>query len=142
MRIRVNWTIRARPDSDGLSVFRGGDKLRVGTCFISYVSEPIIGEPCACEQCDGKEVRKLWRFKVKTAHHVIYNTEEARDARVDLFYDDEQYRIEGAVVTLRALEIDESREERDACLMECVTHDTTLAHGVCDTRYHTGSWSV
>ena len=105
---------------------------------VSPVWEPVgisrvdskINEPCPCVYCDGQKVRKYWRFGVVTAQHVVYDTEEAKRTRVDLFYDDETSRQDGKVVSVWALRVDGSYTENDRCVMECVTHDERIGEMV------------
>ena len=127
VRIRLNWTSGDRPEDDDLAEYRGSNRLRLGTGFIWYVSDPPrIEEPCPCFECDGKKVRKYWVFLVRTAHHVVYNTEEARAAQVDLFYDDEG----GQKETVWALKASWSRPDGDVCSLECLTCDERLARKI------------
>ena len=129
VRLRVGYTSQDRPDGDPLCGNRGKSIPRVGTALICYVNS-VINEPCPCVYCDGQEVRKYWRFYVQTAQHVVYDTEEAKRTRVDLFYDDETSRQDGKVVTVWALRVDGSNTENDRCWMECVTHDERIGEMV------------
>ena len=61
----------------------------MGTGFIACVIDPMSNEPCLCVECNGAITRKLWRFELPTAHHVVHYTEEAKSTRIDLFYDDD-----------------------------------------------------
>ena len=81
-------------------------------------------------KCNGQEVRKFWRFEVWTAQHVVYDTEEAKKTRLDLFYDDETPHQDGKVVSVPALRVDWSDAEYDQCRMECVTHDEKIGEMV------------
>ena len=125
VRLRVGYTSQDRPDGDPLCGNRGKSIPRVGTGWISRVDSEI-NEPCPCVYCDGQEVRKFWRFLVHTAQHVVYDTEEAKRTRVDLFYDDETSRQDGKVVSVWALRVGRSDTEYDKCDMECVTHDERI----------------
>ena len=129
VRLRVGYTSQDRPDGDPLCGNRGKSIPRVGTGFI-YDVYSKINEPCPCVYCDGQEVRKYWGFYVHTAQHVVYDTEEAKRTRVDLFYDDETPRQDGKVVSVWALRVDWSDAESDRCLMECVTHDERIGERV------------
>ena len=129
VRLRVGYTSQDRPDGDPLCGSRGKSIPRVGTGLI-YGVYSEINEPCPCVYCDGQKVRKYWRFYVHTAQHVVYDTEEAKRTRVDLFYDDETSRQDGKVVSVWALRVDWSHAEKDRCWMECVTHDERIGERV------------
>ena len=129
VRLRVGYTSQDRPDGDPLCGNRGKSIPRVGTGWICDVDSEI-NEPCPCVYCDGHKVRKYWRFRVETAQHVVYDTEEAKRTRLDLFYDDETSRQDGKVVTVWALRVVRSYTENDRCRMECVTHDERIGEMV------------
>ncbi|RUS91199.1 hypothetical protein EGW08_001005, partial [Elysia chlorotica] len=124
VRLRLNWTSPARQDDDVFSDVRGSDKLRTGTGFILSVVGPVTNESCPCEVCCGQTVAKSWRFLVRTARHMVYDTVEAQETQVDFFYDDDEI---GKKETVRALKVVKSYPERDICEMLCVTHDEDLA---------------
>ena len=126
VRVRVNWTSLNRFNSDRLAEYRGSDGLRLGTGFVRIVKDPRSNEPCPCNQCDGKIVRKHWTFTVQTAHHVVFNTEEAKRTRIDLFYDDENSPKYGRMHTVQAVDMIWFYPQRDHCGLLCVTHDETL----------------
>ena len=129
VRLRVGYTSQDRPDGDPLCWNRGKSIPRVGTGLICDVDSEI-NKPCPCVYCDGQEVRKYWRFYVQTAQHVVYDTEEAKRTRLDLFYDDETPRQDGKVVSVWALRVDWSDTENDRCRMVCVTHDVRIGEMV------------
>ena len=126
VRVRVQWTSPARPDEDDLSQYRGTDKLRLGSGFVRRVSEPNCDEPCPCDQCDGKITKKYWKFTVQTARHVVFNTEEAKEAKVDLFYNDDHSHQDGRMKTVRAVKVVWATSNWDICQILCVTHDESL----------------
>ena len=129
VRLRVGYTSQDRPDDDPLCGNRGKSIPRVGTGWIWRVDSKI-NEPCPCVNCDGQEVRKYWRFRVLTAQHVVYDTEEAKRTRLDLFYDDETSRKDGKFVSVWSLRVDRSYTEYDRCVMVCVTHDKRIGKKV------------
>ena len=129
VRLTVGYTSQNRPDGYPFCGIRGKSIPHVGTGWIDYVVTNIH-EPCPCDNCDGQEVRKYWRFYVYTAQHVVYDTEEAKRTRVDLFYDDETSRQDGKIVSVWALRFGWSRAERDWCSVECVTHDERIGEMV------------
>ena len=130
VRLRVHWTSPGRPDEDPFSDARGTDKIRLGTGFIEDVSDPVSDKPCPCVECNGKINRKSWRFKVQTAAHVVYNTEEAKSTRIDLFYDDDSSRRDGTMATVTGLELVGIDPDSDVCGMMCVTHDEALGERI------------
>ena len=129
VKLRVGYTSQDRPDGDPFFGVRGTSIARVGTGLI-YLVDSEINEPCPCDNCDGQEVRKYLRFLVHTAQHVLYDTEEAKRTRVDLFYDDETSRQDGKVVSVPALRVVGSSAGNDRCVMECVTHDERIGEMV------------
>ena len=130
VRLRLYWTSPVRPDDDELSNHRGTKIPRMGTGFIRRVYDPVSGEPCPCDKCNGEITRKFWRFPVQTAAHVVYNTEEAKSTRADLFYDDDSSKFDGRMVTVKGLEVVRIDHDRDFCYMECVTHDEALGERI------------
>ena len=122
-------TSQDRPDGYPFCQYRGSSLPRVGTGRIKRVDSEI-NEPCPCDKCKGQEVRKYWRFRVQTAKHVVYDTEEAKETRVDLFYDDETSHQKGKVVSVPALRVVWSNTKYDRCRMECVTHDEKIGEMV------------
>ena len=130
VRLRLYWVSPDRPDDDEFSNHRGTVNPRMGTGFIRRVYDPVSDEPCPCDTCNGEITRKFWRFTVRTAHHVVYNTEEAKSTKVDLFYDDDSCRSDGRMVTVTGLEVVKIYHDRDICYMECVTHDEALGERI------------
>ncbi|KAK3798407.1 hypothetical protein RRG08_041705 [Elysia crispata] len=130
VRLRVYWTSPDRPDDDEFSNHRGTMTPRMGTGFIRRVSKPVSDKPCPCDKCNGEITRKFWRFTVRTAAHVVYNTEEAKSTRVDLFYDDDSSKFDGRMVTVTGLRVADIDHGEDTCYMECVTHDEALGERI------------
>ncbi|RUS90988.1 hypothetical protein EGW08_001292 [Elysia chlorotica] len=130
VRLRITWTSRHRPDEDKLCSLRGSDETRCGTGFIRFVCSSVCDELCPCVQCDGKIRNSFLKFTVQTAQHVVYNTEEARAAMVDLFYDDDSCRWDGIMKTVIGLEVVKSKPDRDFSYMLCVTHDKALSERI------------
>ncbi|GFS22930.1 hypothetical protein ElyMa_003376300 [Elysia marginata] len=126
VRLRVNWTSQGRPDDDQLSQYRGTASFRLGTGYIYGIKEPECGHPCPCSECDGNITKRHWAFKVKTAHHVVYDTEEAKKTKVDLFYDEATSRKGCKMASVRGVEVAWSDSDMDFCEMLCVTHDELL----------------
>ena len=132
VRLRVNYTSRSRPDGYPFSYLRGLGDLRLGTGFIWSVNSVSQGcnEPCPCDICDKQEVRKHWIFLVRTAQHVVYDTSEAKETKVDLFYDDERSQADGKMVTVQAVGVEISKSASDTCSFYCVTHDEMIGRRV------------
>ena len=130
VRVRVYWISPDRPDDDEFSNHRGTKIPRMGTGFISRAYDPVSDEPCPCDKCNGEITKKCSGFMVKTAHHVVYNTEEAKSTRVDLFYDDDSSKSDGRMVTLTGLEVKRIDHDQDLCYMICVTHDEAVAERI------------
>ncbi|GFS13372.1 hypothetical protein ElyMa_003135100, partial [Elysia marginata] len=76
VRLRVSWTSLDRPGVDTLSSIRGTKLLRFGTGFLQYVEAS-----CPLNEGNGQIPTRQWKFKVQTALHVVYNTEEAKQTR-------------------------------------------------------------
>ena len=129
VKLSVCYTSQDRPDGYPFCQYRGSSLPHSGTGLIRRVDSEI-NKPCPCDKCNGQEVRKFWRFEVVTAQHVVYDTEEAKKTRLDLFYDDETSHQEGKVVSVPALRVDWSNTEYDQCRMECVTHDEKIGEMV------------
>ena len=130
VRLRVYWTSPERPDEDLFSYARGSDITRIGTGFIHHVYDHVSDKPCPCVKCNGEITRKFWRFKVLTAAHVVYNTEEAKSTRVDLFYDDYSCKLDSRMVTVTGMEVVEIEPDSDVCDMMYVTHDEALVERI------------
>ena len=125
VKLSVCYTSQDRPDGYPFCQYRGSSLPRVGTGWI-YRVDSEINKPCPCDKCNGQEVRKYWRFYVMTAQHVVYDMEEAKKTRLDLFYDDETYHQDGKVVSVPALRVVWCSAKYDQCRMACVTHDEKI----------------
>ena len=143
VRLRVNYTSRSRPDGYPFSYLRGLGDLRVGTGFILSVSSRTYG-PCPCDICDKQEMREHWIFTVRTAQHVVYDTSEAKETKVDLFYDDERSQEDGKMVTVQAVKVYTSKSTSDTCNFYCVTHDEMIGRSVesLHQRWHSLSYGL
>ena len=130
VRLIVYWTSPDRPDDDELSNRTGTKIRRMGTGLIYNVYDPVSDEPCPCDKCNGEITKKFWIFAVRTAAHVVYNTEEAKSTRVDLFYDDDSCKSDGRMVTVTGLRVVDIDHDKDICHMDCVTHDEALAERI------------
>ena len=113
-------------DGDPFSDVRGTNLPSLGTGCILAVDDPECDKPCPCAGCTGVIPRKFWIFGVRTAAHVVYNTEEAKSTKVDLFYDDDSCKLDGRILTVSRLKMVDINYDCDACDMMFVTHDEAL----------------
>ena len=127
VRLRVQKISSNRPDGDSLCKERGTCKQRVGTGSIGFVYPPVSNQRCPCRACGGKLSKRYWAFTVCTASHVVYDTEEAQDTKVDLFYEDESCEWDGTMKSVWAVRVMESNADSDISMMLCITHDAALA---------------
>ena len=132
VRLRVSWTSAERPDDYPFSNVRGTNRTRLGTGLIDSVSDSVTDEPCPCVEYNREKTRKFWRFRVRTAAHVVYNTEEAKSTKVDLFYDDDSCKLDDRMATVTGLE--EIHLEIDICYRNGVTHDEVLVQRIESAR--------
>ncbi|GFS13961.1 hypothetical protein ElyMa_006734000 [Elysia marginata] len=130
VRLRVNCTSQDRPDGYPMAEDRGTRKMRVGTGCLWRVEKPQYSESCVCPKCDGNVARKQWIFRVETAQHVVYNTEEAKKTKIDFFYDDDSYKSDGRMKSAWGVEVDMSLFDKDWCDMLCVTCDEDLGERI------------
>lgn len=135
VRLRVHYTSRARPADDQFAIVKGTKSRRTGTGFIHRVYAPESAQPCPCVECDGKVVKKHWVFEVRTANHVIYNDEEARQTKVDLFLDDESCDTDEKLKSVWGVEAWLSGPKKDKCGMLCVTCDEDLGERLQSVRH-------
>ncbi|GFR88001.1 hypothetical protein ElyMa_000759900 [Elysia marginata] len=126
VRLRVNCTSRGRPDGYPMAEDRGIRKMRVGTGSVWCVEYPKYSEPCVCPKCHGNVARKQWRFRVQTAQHVVFTTEEAKTTQIDFFYDDDSCKSDGRMKSAWGVEVKWSEPDKDFCYMECVTCNEDL----------------
>ncbi|GFS22993.1 hypothetical protein ElyMa_001628800 [Elysia marginata] len=130
VRLRVNCTSLDRPDDDEIAGHRGTDRLRVGTGCIRKFGNPEYNKPCPCGECRGAVTRKHWRFHVRTARHVVFNTEEAKKTSIDLFYDDEHCKENKTMRSMRGVDLLRVKPGRDWCEILCVTCDEDLGERI------------
>ena len=124
VRLRIHWTSPDRSDKDVLAEYRGTSSFRTGTGYIRSPRHPVYGKPCPCDVCDGIITNTYWTFTVTMAHHVVFNSEEAKDTKVDLFCDDECCHLDGRMKTVWGFKME--YKEADRCSFECVSHDEGL----------------
>ena len=126
VRVRVYYRSKDRPDDIEIPKGTGAGSPHLGTGYLCSFSLPVCNKRCPCDQCQGKIKRTYWTFRVRTAHHVVYNTKEAKNTKVDLFFDDESCWQDGRMKTVKGLKAIWIVPERDVCEFLCATHDETL----------------
>ncbi|GFR69492.1 hypothetical protein ElyMa_000302700 [Elysia marginata] len=131
VRLRVRWTSLWRPDNDDIAEYKATDRLRVGTGFIRNVSH-TVDKRCPC--CLQK--RKHWEFYVRTALHVVYDTAEATQTKVDLFFDEKSCQLDGRMKTVTGLEVAHSKSDRDWVQFLCATHDEQVGERIQSAWYY------
>ncbi|RUS72964.1 hypothetical protein EGW08_019267, partial [Elysia chlorotica] len=100
VRLRVHFTSNARPDGYTFSKFKGQHVPHTGSGIIvraSYRFPPAPPEDknyeaCPCQVCcdaapKTRRKQEWWSIEVRTAKHVVYDTDEAKDTIADLFLD-------------------------------------------------------
>ena len=124
VRLRVHWTSHSRPDDDDLANLRGTLDLRTGSGLITGVE---AGQrSCPCFECYG-QTEKFWFVYLRTARHVVFDTTEAKETKVDLFFDDENCDRDGRMKSLWGMDMEMTDAGDDFCVMRCVLHDESLA---------------
>ena len=98
MRLRVSYITPDRADDDPFSDLRGSGDVRTGSGIVTGIYADA-GD-CPCSECaeDSPTSRFsscYWFMYVRTVNHVVYNTREAVDTQVDLFYDDDSSDVDG-----------------------------------------------
>ena len=127
VRLRVGYVSTARPDGYCFSQFRGICVPHFGTGTVRNVFRLMTGQ-CPCPQCKNSPSpnRTWYEIMVHTAHHVVYNSEEARATKVDLFYDDENADKDGRMKTIWGVQAVAAEGSTDFCVLTCATHDKTI----------------
>ncbi|GFR63735.1 hypothetical protein ElyMa_001903400 [Elysia marginata] len=127
VRLRVGYTSLARPDGYVFSEFRGQKTSHAGSGWVRDLE--VRNSPCRCRACDSKKTlyNKWWLIRVYTSCHVVYDTSEAVETDVDLFYDSEASRKPGGgMVTIQGIKATYRDEDHDSCKFYCATHDEQL----------------
>ena len=136
--LHIRCTSQERPE-DPFANLKGTFTSRYGTGFVFHVSERSVFSPCHCRDCNGK-VTTHWTFYVRTAFHVVFNTEEAMETMVELFYDDETCRNDDpcSVKYVWAVRMDESKSNRDTdeSILLCYTHDEAVAERIRSSKHY------
>ncbi|GFN96485.1 hypothetical protein PoB_002299100 [Plakobranchus ocellatus] len=123
-RLRVSYTSWERPDDYTFAVARGTKIPHTGSGYV-YRITPGKGL-CPCPDSHGSAESNWWKIYVQTACHVVFNTEEAKATKVDLFYDDEKACVDGRMKTMQGMEVLEKSLLGDRCELVCFTHDSVL----------------
>ncbi|KAK3760935.1 hypothetical protein RRG08_022343 [Elysia crispata] len=104
VRLRVGYTSLARPKGYVFSEFGGQRTSHTGSGWVRDFE--VRNGPCRCRDCDGKNTiyNKWWLLRVYTSCHVVYDTSEAVETEVDLFYDSEASRKSArSIVTMKGI---------------------------------------
>ena len=128
VRIRVGYTSDERPKGYPFHSVRGSCLVHTGSGWVEDVhQQPSV--TCPCFECASRPLPHLQSYEimVRTAAHVVYNSEEAKATQVDFFYDDERSMLEGRTKTIWGLDVVDNDANRDMCCLRCVTHDDELA---------------
>ncbi|GFO01260.1 hypothetical protein PoB_002776500 [Plakobranchus ocellatus] len=127
IRLRVGCTSSERPKNNNFYNCRGTDVLRLGSGWIHDLKS--FEGPCQCSECfDSNSPHHKWHLVVvKTACQMVYNLEEAKATKVDLFYDEESCRIDGRMKTLTGNGVVKRDVAADVFVFNCITHDDSLA---------------
>lgn len=126
--LSVNSVTGNRPNGYYLSQMRNKKASRTGTGQIQKVRMDPDTLKCHCRQCKTRTFKKGWIISIETAAHLIFDTTEAEDTRVDVFYDNEEKREN--IKILYGLNVIHQNTENDTCILECVTHDQELGHRI------------
>ncbi|GFN78357.1 hypothetical protein PoB_000486300 [Plakobranchus ocellatus] len=127
VRIRVSKVSKDRPDGYTFFEHRGESMTHVGSGLLTKIAS---GEgKCCCDECcrDSTRKQKWWIVTIKTACHVVFNTEEAVSTFVDLFYEDEDSLKKGTMKKMHGWRVQDKDEDGDWCMLQCAIHDTDLA---------------
>ena len=131
VRLRVHYTSPARPDGYPFHHSRGERVMHTGSGWVRDIH--ACHGPCRCPQCHGKLMphRQWWLVRVHTACHVVFDTSEAQQTLVDVFYDKESSNPENgksSMKTMQGLRVIAKNEDQDLCRFYCVTHDNNLVN--------------
>ncbi|GFO22969.1 hypothetical protein PoB_004947400 [Plakobranchus ocellatus] len=127
VRLRVYYTSWERPLGYTFSQYRGSSILHTGSGWVYKVKS---GKgPCPCPECAQSSTpsQRWYVICVRTACHVVYNSEEAQHTQIDFFYDNERSRMEGRMKTHPGRDVLKKDEDLDICCFDIVTHDEMLA---------------
>lgn len=128
VRLRVGYTSPWRSEHDPFFQHRGTSTPRMGSGWVNHISAPILNELCPCSGCKGGKRKKHWRFQVRTANHVVFDTIEAKETLVDFFYDDES--CHDSMASVSGVTLADCDPDRDWCHVMCVTCDEELGRKI------------
>ena len=139
VRLHVSYVSHERPSGYPFDSYRGRTIQRFGSGWITDIREDRTGNTCPCAGCSStSERRERYCFHVRTACHVVYNTEEAKSTMVDLFYDDETNSVSESEKEalrnrrcrkqLQCIDLVSSNSHLDVTTLVCATHDSEIYH--------------
>ncbi|GFO10999.1 hypothetical protein PoB_003750400 [Plakobranchus ocellatus] len=114
VRLQSSYISLCRKQGDPFFQFRGSNISRSATGWVSNVIQDKDGRKCPCSDCTSLFTTECYYIiHVQTACHVVFNEDEAKATRVDVFYDTD---IEDDFCTNG----DSKRHNRRPCQLECV----------------------
>ena len=99
--------------------------LTLGVPIWSTLAQGLSSKLCkgatpADVQTASRVPHKEWHgIGIFTACHVVFNSEEARSTKVDIFYDDQLSVSDGRMKTVWGVDIADVNKEADYCLVLC-----------------------
>lgn len=134
VRLRVNYTSSGRPEGLPFHEFRGQWIPHTGSGWLRDIR---VGHG-RCPQCKEQNTKcsQWWLIRVHTACHVVFDTSEARQTLVDVFYDSEDTK-DGRMKTIQGLKVITKNEDQDLCRFYGITHDADL---IDELQVHMKRW--
>ncbi|XP_059169393.1 uncharacterized protein LOC131951120 [Physella acuta] len=141
VRVNVNYTSFKRPKGYIFSNYGGQTTTHTGTGFVYHCGfRDRVGLSCSCHECldnpDAEKRTRWWIVRMRTAKHVVFDDDEAKNCTIEAFYDedDDEKSIEKCVEdtlkkkgnVLFGLKVLESNFDCDWCEVEAFTHDKEL----------------
>ena len=167
--LTIEYISEHRPIGFPFYTERGTHRVHTGSGWISDIVRPSVNSRRAdclsptqidtvryssgtCPQClhdvssSSGSLVECYEVHVVTACHVVYNDEEARSTRINIFYDDEDSAENGKMKTIWGSRVIDTDLELDTCTVVCRTRDPsiikaliqlTICSGLprCDCRY-------
>ncbi|KAK3732139.1 hypothetical protein RRG08_026521 [Elysia crispata] len=129
VRLKVGYVSWGRPPGYTFAASRGEKRPHWGSGWINDVS--YYDGLCFCQKCADKPDPKIGycTVKVHTALHVVYDTEEAQNTEIDLFYDGDLTLKDSEkpkVLKLYGIRVSDANIKRDLSTIMCVTHEKSI----------------
>ncbi|XP_013064131.2 uncharacterized protein LOC106053186 [Biomphalaria glabrata] len=136
VKLNVSFTSNNRSNNDETAKFRGTTNIRLGSGFIMSVckKEKSLGKKCPCKEClESNNPKEQWaEILVLTAKHVVFDTEEVKHTKCELFYD-----VVRQIEILYGLKVHKVIDKNDACIFLCAMHNLETWNKIkmlCDMR--------